>query len=211
MKKQNSSKQKTRWLVTLAMFAAIIVLLAFTPLGLIPLPFIKATTIQIPVVIGAILLGPLAGAILGGVFGICSMVNATVAPTPMSFAFSPALAMNAAGAVKAVWIALGCRICIGIVAGWLWRGLKKVKMNDIPALAITGAAGAMTNTALVMGSIYLLLAQEYAKSIGSSMSAVFKVIMGVVAGNGIPEAIVTAILVTVIGKALLALTKRSVK
>ena len=99
MKKQNSSKQKTRWLVTLAMFAAIIVLLAFTPLGLIPLPFIKATTIQIPVVIGAILLGPLAGAILGGVFGICSMVNATVAPTPMSFAFSPALAMNAAGAV----------------------------------------------------------------------------------------------------------------
>ncbi|WP_295363263.1 ECF transporter S component [uncultured Pseudoramibacter sp.] len=211
MKKQNSSKQKTRWLVTLAMFAAIIVLLAFTPLGLIPLPFIKATTIQIPVVIGAILLGPLAGAILGGVFGICSMVNATVAPTPMSFAFSPALAMNAAGAVKAVWIALGCRICIGIVAGWLWRGLKKVKMNDIPALAITGAAGAMTNTALVMGSIYLLLAQEYAKSIGSSMSAVFKVIMGVVAGNGIPEAIVTAILVTVIGKALLALTKRSAK
>ena len=211
MKKQNSSKQKTRWLVTLAMFAAIIVLLAFTPLGLIPLPFIKATTIQIPVVIGAILLGPLAGAILGGVFGICSMVNATVAPTPMSFAFSPALAMNAAGAVKAVWIALGCRICIGIVAGWLWRGLKKVKMNDIPALAITGAAGAMTNTALVMGSIYLLLAQEYAKSIGSSMSAVFKVIMGVVAGNGVPEAIVTAILVTVIGKALLALTKRSAK
>ena len=211
MKKQNSSKQKTRWLVTLAMFAAIIVLLAFTPLGLIPLPFIKATTIQIPVVIGAILLGPLAGAILGGVFGICSMVNATVAPTPMSFAFSPALAMNAAGAVKAVWIALGCRICIGIVAGWLWRGLKKVKMNDIPALAITGAAGAMTNTALVMGSIYLLLAQEYAKSIGSSMSAVFKVIMGVGAGNGIPEAIVTAILVTVIGKALLALTKRSAK
>ena len=211
MKKQNSSKQKTRWLVTLAMFAAIIVLLAFTPLGLTPLPFIKATTIQIPVVIGAILLGPLAGAILGGVFGICSMVNATVAPTPMSFAFSPALAMNAAGAVKAVWIALGCRICIGIVAGWLWRVLKKVKTNDIPALAITGAAGAMPNTALVMGSIYLLLAQEYAKSIGSSMSAVFKVIMGVVAGNGIPEAIVTAILVTVIGKALLALTKRSAK
>ena len=84
-------------------------------------------------------------------------------------------------------------------------------MNDIPALAITGAAGAMTNTALVMGSIYLLLAQEYAKSIGSSMSAVFKVIMGVVAGNGIPEAIVTAILVTVIGKALLALIKRSTK
>jgi uncharacterized membrane protein len=211
MKRTYNSKQKTRWLVSVAMFAAIIVLLAFTPLGLIPVSFIKATTIQIPVVIGAVLLGPLAGAVLGGVFGICSMVNATIAPTPMSFAFSPAMAMNGAGAVKAVWIALGCRILIGVVAGWLWRAFKKVKLPDIPALAITGAAGAMTNTALVMGSIYVLLAKEYAQSIGKSVGAVFKIIMSVVAVNGIPEAIVTAIIVMIVGKALLAMRKRSTR
>ena len=54
----------TRYMVTLAMMAAIVVLLANTPLGMIQLPVIKATTVHIPVIIGSILLGPGAGAIL---------------------------------------------------------------------------------------------------------------------------------------------------
>ena len=81
----------TRYMVTLAMMAAIVVLLANTPLGMIQLPVIKATTVHIPVIIGSILLGPGAGAILGGVFGLCSMVSNTQAPTLLSFAFSPFL------------------------------------------------------------------------------------------------------------------------
>ena len=62
-------KKDTRWLVGVAMMAAIVVLLANTPLGMIQLPIIKATTTHIPVIIGAILLGPMAGAVLGGVLG----------------------------------------------------------------------------------------------------------------------------------------------
>ena len=73
-------KKDTRWLVGVAMMAAIVVLLANTPLGMIQLPIIKATTTHIPVIIGAILLGPMAGAVLGGVFGLCSLVSNTVAP-----------------------------------------------------------------------------------------------------------------------------------
>ena len=69
----------------------------------------------------------------------------------------------------------------------------------------------MTNTILVMGSIYVLLAKEYAQSIGKSVGAVFKIIMSVVAVNGIPEAIVTAIIVMIVGKALLAMRKRSTR
>lgn len=64
-----SNKKDTRWMVAVAMMAAIIILLANTPLGMIPLPVTKATTTHIPVILGAILLGPLAGGILGGVFG----------------------------------------------------------------------------------------------------------------------------------------------
>ena len=84
-------KQKskdTHWLAGVAMMAAIVVLLANTPLGLIQLPVIKATTTHIPVIIGAILLGPLAGGILGGVFGVCSMISNTVAPVATSMCFS---------------------------------------------------------------------------------------------------------------------------
>ena len=80
----NKKKHDTRWMVGVAMMAAIVILLANTPLGMIQLPIIKATTTHIPVIVGAILLGPGAGAILGGVFGICSMISNTVAPVAVS-------------------------------------------------------------------------------------------------------------------------------
>lgn len=75
-----TKKHDTRWLVSVALMAAIIIVLANTPLGMIQLPVIKATTVHIPVILGAILLGPSAGAILGGVFGICSVVSNTMTP-----------------------------------------------------------------------------------------------------------------------------------
>ena len=68
----------TRYLTSVALMAAIVILLANTPLGMIHLPIIKATTVHIPVILGAILLGPWAGALLGGIFGICSMISNTV-------------------------------------------------------------------------------------------------------------------------------------
>ena len=68
-----TKKHNTSWMVSVALMAAIVIVLANTPLGMIQLPIIKATTVHIPVIIGAILLGPAAGAILGGVFGICSL------------------------------------------------------------------------------------------------------------------------------------------
>ena len=86
-----AKKHDTRWMVSVALMAAIVIVLANTPLGMIQLPIIKATTVHIPVVLGAILLGPGAGAILGAVFGICSLVSNTMAPTLLSFAFSPFL------------------------------------------------------------------------------------------------------------------------
>ena len=69
-----------RGTVVLALFAAIIVVLAFTPLGFIPLPFIKMTIIHIPVILGALLLGPKCGACLGFLFGLTSLINNTISP-----------------------------------------------------------------------------------------------------------------------------------
>ena len=197
-------KYDTHWMVGVALMSAVVVLLASTPLGMIQLPVIKATTTHIPVILGAILFGPMAGAVLGGVFGLCSMVSNTVAPTLLSFAFSPFMSTTGLpGALKAIWISVGCRIFIGIVAGWLWIGLKKCKMKEIPALAVTGFVGSITNTAMVMGSIYFLLAQQYAQAKQVAITAVFGLIMGTVTGAGILEAIVALVLVTAIGTPLL--------
>ena len=199
-------KRDTRWIVGVAMFVALQLVLQITGIGLIPLPFIKATTLHIPVILGAVVLGPLAGGILGGVFGLCSIWTNTVAPSALSFAFSPVLAAETSGglgAVKAVWIAFGCRVMIGVVAGWLWIALKRLKVNDLIAMPVVGDAGAMTNTVLVMGSIYVLLRPEYAALKNVAMEAVLGLIMGVVGTSGVAESIAAAVLVGTIGEALL--------
>lgn len=199
----------TRWMAGVAMMAAIVVLLANTPLGMIQLPIIKATTTHIPVIIGAVLLGPMAGGVLGGVFGICSLVSNTVAPVATSMCFSPFLSTTGlSGALKALWVSVGCRILIGVVAGWLWIVLKKCKVNDLVALPVVGFAGSMTNTITVMFSIFFLFREEYAAAKNIAMEAFYDFVMGVVTGAGVVEAIVALILVTVIGKTLLKVFKR---
>ena len=200
----NTKKQDTRHMVSVGLMAAIVVVLANTPLGMIQLPIVKATTVHIPVIIGAILLGPAAGAILGGVFGVCSLISNTMAPTLLSFAFSPFMSTTGIpGAIKAIWVSVGCRILIGVAAGWLWRLFKKIKLNQMVALAVTGFVGSMVNTVAVMGSIYILFAQQYAEAKDVAVTAVWGLIMGTVTASGIPEAIAAAVIVTVVGKVLL--------
>ena len=196
-------------MVSVALMAAIVIVLANTPLGMIQLPIIKATTVHIPVIIGAILLGPSAGAILGAVFGICSLISNTMAPTLLSFAFSPFMSTSGIpGAIKAIWISVGCRMLIGIAAGWLWIALEKLKVNQLVALPVAGFVGSMVNTITVMGSIYFLFAQQYAEAREVAVTAVWGLVMGTVTASGIPEAIAAAVLVLAVGKVLIQVFKR---
>ena len=204
-----TKKHDTRWMVSVALMAAIVIVLANTPLGMIQLPIIKATTVHIPVILGAILLGPGAGEILGAVFGICSLVSNTMAPTLLSFAFSPFLSTTGIpGALKAIWISVGCRILIGVAAGWLWVLFTKIKLNQFIALPIVGFVGSMVNTVTVMGSIYFLFAQQYAEAKEVALTAVFGLVMGTVTASGIPEAIAAAILVLALGKVLVVVFRK---
>ena len=208
-------KQKTmdtRYMATLAMLCGVLLVMGMTGIGVIPLPVIKATTMHIPVILGAILLGPKAGAVLGAVFGFCSIWANTTAPGLLAFAFSPFMTTEGlVGALKSIWIALGCRILFGILAGWLWMVFRKLLKTEYAALPVTAAVATICHTLLVMGSIYVLLTQQYAAAKNVAISAVFGLIMGTVTASGIPEAIAAAILVTVIGKALLNLLARTKK
>ena len=103
---------------------------------------------------------------------------------------------------KAVWIALGCRILIGVVSGWLWIVLNQIKVKHFAALPIVGAVGALTNTGLVMSSIYFLLRPEFAAAKNVTMEAVLGLVMTVVTTSGVAEAIAAAVLVAAVCKAL---------
>ena len=110
--------------------------------------------------------------------------------------------------MKAIWISVGCRILIGVAAGWLWVLFTKIKLNQFIALPIVGFVGSMVNTVTVMGSIYFLFAQQYAEAKEVAFTAVFGLVMGTVTASGIPEAIAAAILVLALGKVLVVVFRK---
>lgn len=260
--------EKTYELVLTALFTAIIVIMAFTPLGYIPLVVINATIIHIPVILGALFLGPKKGAFLGFVFGLTSFINNTIKPaTASAFVFSPVLAYRAAGVsgiFKSLYICFVPRILVGVVPFFVYLlirravkgenkagriavnliasvilfisvraflmrllpevlsavvctviglaagaalmavltagGMKKASANI--ALSYAGLAGAFTNTLFVMSGIFVLYKDAYAQAMGVAGEAVLDVILGVVAFNGVVEAVVAAVIVTGVGLAL---------
>ena len=208
-------KRDTRWLVLLALFVAIEIFLNVTGIGLIPLPLIKASTLHIPVIVGAVLMGPLAGGVLGGVFGLCSIWSNSTAPTALSFAFSPLI--PAPGTDSGSWWALVVcfipRILVGVLPWFVFQLLRlpfkkeNYQLRTIQ-LVITGAVGAFVNTAFVMGLIFVLFRDAYAALKGVGVDAVLGLIMGVVAANGVPEAIAAAVLTGAVCLPMQKLMKR---
>ncbi len=121
-----SGKSTAMELAVLGLFIAIILLMAFTPIGLIDLPVIKATILHVPVIIGAILLGPKEGALLGLVFGLTSVFKNTTAPSLLSFCFSPLIPVPGTG-VGSMWalvISLLPRVLVGVIPYYIASFLK---------------------------------------------------------------------------------------
>ncbi len=194
-----------------AMFLAILILLAVTPLGFIPIGPINATTMHIPVIIASIVLGPRLGAFLGGAFGLISMIRSTVVQTPLSFVFSPFIPVIGTdhGSLKALLIAFIPRILIGIVPYFVFKGMQKLIKNraNTVSLFIAGLAGSLVNTILVMNMIYFLFQQDYAQVIGKNINAVYSAVLAVIFTSGIPEAIVAGLATAGVCSVLLRLIR----
>ncbi len=205
---------KTLGLVQLALFSAIILIMTFIPfLGYIPLGFTRATIIHIPVIIGSLLLGPKKGAFLGALFGLTSLINNTFNPTATSFVFSPFITIGGnSGNFFSVIICFVPRILVGIVPYYVHKGIKALwrgkKGGETISLSMAGLAGALTNTLLVMNMIYFFFGRAYAEANQKSIEVLYGFIMSIIGINGVPEAIVAAILTAAIGGALIRLQKR---
>ncbi len=203
-------KANVRLLTQMGLLTGLMVVMAFTPLGYIPLGFMNATTMHIPVILGACLFGPKMGAVLGGLFGVTSVIRATLTPTLTSFVFTPFYSFSPEfhGSWKSLIVAIVPRILIGVVAGLAYQLAAKYVKQDAAAFAAAGFLGSITNTIGVMGLIYLLFGEQYAAAAGESFELLLGIIMGVVGTQGVPEAIIAAILVCGVGKALSAVYRR---
>ena len=118
--------------------------LTFTPLGFIKVPNISgaATTLHIPSIIAGIVVGPLAGALVGLVLAVTSWWQ--FGGVFMQFAGGNLLVALAAAFLP--------RVLIGVVAYHAYRGLR----SPTPAAVVAAALGTTTNTAGVLGILWFL-------------------------------------------------------
>ena len=202
--------KKTSDMVKMALFIALIILLSVTPLGYIPLGAINATTIQMPVIIGAVLFGWKKGAVLGGVFGITSLLKNTIQPNLTSFVFSPFVPVfgEESGSLWAIVISLLPRIMIGVTAAIVFVLLTKIKINKTIASAAAGFCGSLINTVLVMGGIWLFFGESYSAAKDIAYNALLATVSATITGAGITEAIVSAVVCGTVCTALIRYTER---
>lgn len=198
-----SNKKEIKTLILTSLFSAIIIIMAFTPLGYIPLGVINATIIQIPVILGALFCGPKQGAFLGFLFGFTSFLKNTIMPSTLSaFVFSPVLAAGMFGAKGVLFSTFICfvpRILVGVLPYFIYKGMKKLSKWKSANFAVAGVIGAFTNTFLVMGSIYLLYKDAYAAAQGIDPATVLAVIGGIIGFNGVIEAVLSGVIVSGVG------------
>lgn len=191
----------TRRLTQLGIFTAIIVLMAFTPLGYFRTPGLSVTLLHVPVLIAACVMGPGEGAVLGGVFGVTSFLQCFGLEQ-----FGTAL-LGISPAATFVTCLLP-RMLFGLIAGHLFRALSRTGLRKA-APAITGAVGTLCHTALFMGFLCLFfyrtdLIRGLAADFGTT--GVFPFVLAFVGAAALLEAllgsVLTAAVVPVLNKTL---------
>lgn len=197
--------QRTLRLVQLALFTAIILLMAFTPLGYIKTPGLEITLLVVPVSVGAILFGPAGGAVLGGIFGLTSFIQCF----GISAFGAVLLGINPVGTFIVTIIP---RILMGWLTGLAFTGLRKWNKTRGISFAAASLIGPFLNTLLFMSAMMLFFyntdyIQGFAESLGTGN--VFAFVIAFVGINGLIEAVVCFILGTAISKAVDLFTRRS--
>ena len=173
-----TAKLPVRKIVIAGVMSAIAVFLGATRLGFIPWFVFSITIMHIPVIIGAVLEGPIVGLIIGFFFGLWSLIQAAVAPnTPGDTIFVNPL------------ISILPRLLIGPAAWLVYRAVRK--LNEYVSLFLAGIAGSLTNTIFVLGILGLFV-------IGPESDLTWKVLGGVVVTSGFIEAAAAAVLTTAV-------------
>ena len=129
-------------MVLTAFFVAIILLMAFTPLGYIPTPLIKISLISIPVAVGAIILGPMEGLILGTVFGLTSVYQSMAGDGlgPLMMQIAP---------ISNIIVRLPTRMLMGFLTGLIYKKLKDTGARTV-SVPIACVSAPVLNTIFYM-------------------------------------------------------------
>ncbi|MCC8104337.1 MAG: ECF transporter S component [Clostridiales bacterium] len=192
-----NTKFNTSQLVILGLMTAILLLMAYTPLGYLNIGPLAITFNVIPVAIAAITLGPVGGAVTGSVFGLtsflqCIGIGGTSAMGAILFGINPILAFIQRFVP---------RFLDGLLLGYIFRGARKT-VNTSAACFVTGFCSAFLNTLFFMSALVLLFGNtEYMQNLMGGQNVIL-FICGFVGVNAICEMISSTILTGAIGMAL---------
>jgi len=196
--KQSMSSRKTsrrrnvnvRRMSIISVLSAISIMLSMTPLGYIPIGPTNATIMHIPVIIGAIVEGPVVGMTVGFIFGFTSLIRNLTMPTITSFAFINPL------------VSVLPRVLIGVVAYYVYQLAIKITKNSFISGWITGFMGSLVNTIGVLGMIYVLYGARYAEALEKSAASAKTLLLTLATTSGIPEAILGGFVVSAVAVVL---------
>lgn len=184
-------------LVILGLMTAILLLMAYTPLGYLNIGPLAITFNVIPVAICAITLGPVGGAIAGGVFGLtsflqCIGVGGTSAMGAILFGINPFFAFLQRFIP---------RVLDGFLLGYIFRIARRLSNVSI-ACMVTGFCSAFLNTLFFMSALILLFGNtDYMQELIGGKNVILFV-CGFVGINAVFEMLSSTIITGAVGLAL---------
>ena len=200
---ENKKKIDTVYMVEMALLIAIILIMAFTPIGYIRTLGLEITLIVVPVAVGAVTLGPSAGAVLGAVFGITSFIQC--------FGMSPFGAVLLS--INPVYTFIVCvfsRVLMGWLTGWLYKAFLKISLLKKASVVLANLCCPLMNTLFFLGTLILFFyqteyIQEMAQGMGAGNPLVFVLLF--VGVNGLVEAAACFVVGSAISQALKKVVK----
>lgn len=162
-----NNRTNLKKMTELAIFISIILVMKLTGLSSIPVGPLVMTLTMIPIAIGAMLLGPVEGAVLGFIYGLTSLYDAVTGASAMThffFQISP---------VNTVILCVLVRTLVGFLTGIIFKAVKKIDKKKFICYYVGGLAAPMINTTLFMGYIVLVFYKtEYIQNLVTKLGAV---------------------------------------
>lgn len=193
------TNQDLRTLTRLALLVAIELVMKAVGLGSVPMGPLYMSFLTLPIAVGAITMGPMAGAVLGGVFGAVSFYDAVTGASAMTgalFQVSP---------LHTFVLCVGMRVLMGVLVGLIFQGLKKADHKGTWSYFVSSMAAPGLNTLLFMGYIVLAFYNcDYVQSLVANKGAAnpFMFVVLLVGVQGVAEFLVSGILGGIVARAV---------
>ena len=201
--KQN--QVNVRYMTQLAFLVAIELMMRLLGLGSVPVGPLVMSFLTVPIAIGAMLLGPAAGGVLGAVFGFCSLYDAITGASMMTgvfFQYDP---------LSTAVLCVGMRVLMGVAAGWVFRLVSKVDRSQVICYLLGALSAPLLNTLFFMGYIVLFFYQtEYVQNLVQTLGAANPLAFVVLAVGvqGLIEAVASGVVSSAVAKGVSHMLKR---